>query len=85
MMASMVLEAKCPDIPLAKFRSLSDGDHFFAIFTEWAEGEVLRSQAILIPETGEVWIPPQIVTSLAEFVFNVSTCGIEYDTRTSQI
>jgi hypothetical protein len=79
--ALRMLEIYCPDIPVPKFKGLGGGEHFISQYTEWAEGEVLSSRATLIEETGEVSIPPQVVTSLAEFVFNLSTCGIPHTTR----
>jgi hypothetical protein len=49
-------------------------DHYF---TEWVEGETLLEWVLENnPSSTIIKIPERIVTSLAEFVYNLTTCPI---------
>ena len=73
--ALTLVEQYCPNIPATKLKGWNMGNYFIHYFTEWAEGEGLRNRSNLT-QTREVVIPHQVITSLAEFVFNLSTCMI---------
>jgi len=75
------VEHYCPHIPVSKMKGWNIGNHLVSYFTEWVEGVPLtnRTRTTLTPsESGvfEAAIPPQLITALAEFVFNLSTCSI---------
>ena len=74
--AMMLVEQYCPNIPIAKFRGFSQHKLQYC-FTEWIEGkppneEVLGNTSVVTT----ISIPEKIVTSLAEFVYNLTTCPI---------
>jgi hypothetical protein len=86
--ALIMVEQCCPNIPINKVEGWSiDGDSIF-YFTEWAEGETLgdllasRIFAENASESEEGFgVPPKIISSLAEFVFNLSMCEIPWTER----
>ena len=75
-MAVSAVQQYCPNIPTAKFRGYGRGKlrHFFS---EWIQGQTLHDkvESNYIPGT-PVKIPEKVVTSLAEFVYNLTTCPI---------
>ena len=74
-MAISVVQQYCPNIPTAKFRGYGRGKlrHFFS---EWIQGQTLHDkvESNYIPDVCK--IPEKVVTSLAEFVYNLTTCPI---------
>ena len=80
--AMMLVEDYCPNIPISKYKGYFQGG-LLSIFTEWLEGRnleevVLSSRSSL--RDGEIFtIPDKVVTSLAEFVYNLTTCPIPRD------
>src|SRR6266496_4722912 len=77
--AMSMVQKYCSNIPIAKH--MGGGrkrlQHFF---TEWIEGETLLDM-VFIPDLNysvgtTVRIPKKVVTSLAEFVYNLTTCPI---------
>lgn len=66
----------CPNIPTIKFCGYRRGrlQHYFS---EWIPGETLQSKVESNHTLGtSVKIPEKVVTSLAEFVYNLTTCPI---------
>jgi hypothetical protein len=76
MIAMSAVERHCPNIPVPKIMGWCQRklDHYF---TEWVEGKTL-SEWVLDndPYSTIVKIPEKVVTSLAEFVYNLTTCPI---------
>jgi hypothetical protein len=77
------LENRCPNIPIVKQKGWNGENDFLFYFTEWTEGVSLNNLAYRAStdtasaeNPSEVFIPPHILTSLAEFVFNLSLCTI---------
>ena len=73
--ALMLIERYCPDIPIAKFKGwgTSQGKLLY-YFTEWIEGKRLYAN---VSDSGATFsIPEKVVTLLAEFVYNLTTCPI---------
>ena len=79
MLAMSVAQKHCSNIPIPKVMGWCQRklDHYF---TEWIEGKPL-SEWILDndPYSAIIKIPEKIVTSLAEFVYNLTTCPIPTD------
>jgi len=76
MMAMWMVEKHCPNIPVPKIMGWCERklDHYF---TEWVDGKTL-SEWVLDNDSYSaiVKIPEKVVTSLAEFVYNLTTCPI---------
>jgi hypothetical protein len=76
MMAMSVVQKRCSNIPVPKIMGWCQRklDHYF---TEWIEGKPL-SEWVLDNDSNSVVIkiPEKVVTSLAEFVYNLTTCPI---------
>jgi hypothetical protein len=77
------LENCCPNIPIAKQKGWNSENDFIFYFTEWTEGTPLNdlvyrasTDTASAENLSEGFIPPQIIASLAEFVFNISLCTI---------
>jgi len=70
------LENRCPNILIPKYKGWNSENDFIFYFTEWTEGTPLKHLGYRPSNTSEVFIPPQIIASLAEFVFNMSLCTI---------
>jgi hypothetical protein len=73
--ALTLIERYCPDIPIAKFKGwgTSQGKLLY-YFTEWIEGKQLSAN---VSDSGTTFsIPEKVVTLLAEFVYNLTTCPI---------
>lgn len=76
--AMTLIDRYCPEIsiPKLKRRSISQGRLMY-YFTEWIEGKPLLTKVQGSAITGETFsIPENIVISLAEFVYNLTTCPI---------
>lgn len=76
MMALATVGKYCPTIPVPKYIGWSQGklDHYF---TEWVEGKTLaKSVKDKKLSSPIIKIPEKIVTSLAAFVYNLTTCPI---------
>ena len=75
-MAISTVQQYCPNIPTAKFVGYGRGKlgHYFS---EWIEGQTLHDKMASNYTPGTyVKIPEKVVTSLAEFVYNLTTCPI---------
>jgi len=78
--AATVVQRYCPDIPINTPRGC--GLHKLKYcFTDWIEGETLFDKysvkrKLASWEQSTITIPSKIVTSLAEFVYNLTTCPI---------
>ena len=73
--AVFAVQRYCPNIPTAKLQGYCRGKlrHYFS---EWIQGQTLdkvRSDNTL---GASIKIPEKVVTSLAEFVYNLTTCPI---------
>jgi hypothetical protein len=86
--ATSMVQNYCSNIPIAKHRGggRKKLQHFF---TEWIEGETLHDK-VFVPgfnyEVGTpVKIPKKVITSLAEFVYNLTTCPIPREKSTDRI
>ena len=77
--AMMLVENYCPNIPISKFKGYAQRKLLY-YFTEWIEGRSLLDEVFgpqAYAQIGETFsIPERIVTSLAEFVYNITTCPI---------
>ena len=75
--AMTLIHQYCPNIPIPEFKGCNWG-RFLYCFTEWIEGQTLFDHSSSIEEKGKtsITIPQNIVISLAEFVYNVTTCPI---------
>jgi len=70
----------CPNIPIpeSKARFRNEPHH---LFTEWVEGKTLHERATEVGAnylngTSLLKIPRKVATSLADFVYNLTTCPI---------
>jgi hypothetical protein len=82
--AANLVQRYCPDIPINIPRGC--GIHKLKYcFTDWVDGETLFNRyklELLVPwERTNITIPRKTVTSLAEFVYNLTTCAIPKDER----
>ena len=78
-MAIFTVQQYCPNIPTAKFRGYGRGKlgHYFS---EWIQGQTLHEKVESYHTPGTpVKIAEKVVTSLAEFVYNLTTCPIPKD------
>jgi hypothetical protein len=77
-LAMELVQKYCPDIPISTPRGC--GMHKLRYcFTDWIEGENLYDRYFVKEESAEVQIiriPEKVVTSLAEFIYNLTTCSI---------
>lgn len=82
----VILEQVCPDIPSLRCRGYGRTSRPAAVlytFTEWIEGKILYDWIdsdmevnISRSNLSSIRIPDKLVTSLAEFAYNLSTCQI---------
>ena len=75
-MAISVVQRYCPNIPTSNFHGYGRGKlrHYFS---EWIQGQTLHEKVVSNHTPGTpVKIPEKVVTSLAEFVYNLTTCPI---------
>ena len=75
-MAIFTVQQYCPNIPTAKFVGYGQWKlrHYFS---EWIQGQTLHDKVASNYTPGTpVKIPEKVVTSLAEFVYNLTTCPI---------
>jgi hypothetical protein len=76
--AMTLVDRYCPEIPIAKLkrRSTSQGRLVYYL-TEWIEGKPLSTRVNDSFINGEIFsIPENVIISLAEFVYNLTTCPI---------
>jgi hypothetical protein len=76
MLAMLAVKKCCPNIPVPKIMGWCQRklDHYF---TEWIEGKTLSEWVLdKDPYSTIVKIPEKVVISLAEFVYNLTTCPI---------
>ena len=87
--AMELVEEFCPTIPVAVLKGCNQHKLLYC-FTEWIEGNSLNDELsewiegknevfgspIYVPVGGTISIPDKIVTALAEFVYNLTTCPI---------
>ena len=81
-----ILEQVCPDIPSLRCRGYGRTSRLAAVlytFTEWIEGKILYDWIVSDMEVNisssnlsSIRIPDKLVTSLAEFAYNLTTCQI---------
>jgi len=77
--AMILVEDYCPNIPIGKLMgSFRNKVRYY--FTQWIEGRNLLDEVFgsrVYARVGETFsIPKAVVTSLAEFVYNLTTCPI---------
>ena len=73
--AVLAVQRYCPNIPTAKLHGFG-GEKLRNYFSEWIQGQTLHDKVDSNYILGTpVQIPEKVVTSLAEFVFNL-TCPI---------
>jgi hypothetical protein len=84
-MSMGILEQVCPDIPSIRCRGdgHTSSPAVLYTFTEWIEGKILQDWIfsdmeinISSSNLSGVRIPDKLVTSLAEFAYNLTTCQI---------
>jgi hypothetical protein len=77
--ALMMVHDFCPNIPVSQYRGCSCKKLNYC-FTEWKEGKSLEEEVlgsiINHREETNIKIPENVITSLAEFVYNLTTCWI---------
>ena len=77
--AMTLIHQYCSNVPIPKFKGCNRGRILYC-FTEWIEGQTLSdkilSSSIKEMDKTSITIPQKIVISLAEFVYNVTTCPI---------
>lgn len=74
--ALKLLHQYCPNIPAPNFKGYSE-HKLICYFTDWIEGSTLEDKVLEGPiNVSAVKIPENIITSLAEFVYNLTTCPI---------
>jgi hypothetical protein len=71
--ALILIELYRPTIPVSKIKGRREHKLRY-YFTEWSEG--LLDELLDYPRNISINIPEKVVTSLAEFVFNLTTCPI---------
>jgi hypothetical protein len=88
MAAISMVQNYCSNIPVAKYTRCGRKklQHFL---TEWIEAETLHDK-VFVPDFNysavtTVKIPKKVVTSLAEFVYNLTTCPISREKSTKHI
>ena len=73
----MLMQEYCPSIPIDRFIGCKQHKLLYC-FTEWIEGK--RLWDIILPSISNISttfsIPENIVTSLAQFIYNLTTCPI---------
>lgn len=75
--ALLLLEEHCPHIPSPRLRGLGESYAFLYYFVDWIEGKTLRNQLQYRPYPfPPTRLPAVVITSLAEFVYNLTTCAI---------
>ena len=79
--ATALVQQYCPNISIAQFKGCSRPHKLLFCFTEWIEGKNLRDKILgespIMATVGtSITIPAKVVTSLAEFVYNLTTCPI---------
>jgi hypothetical protein len=81
--ALIMVEECCPNIPISKVEGWNTDDGSMYYFTEWAEGETLDDlrKGQVFPEGEGILVRPKIISSLAEFMFNLSMCEIPWTER----
>jgi hypothetical protein len=81
----------CPNIPLPESKAWFSKNGLTHHMTEWVEGKplyetVFRAESgCYFPNATTFRIPNKIVKSLAQFVYNLTTCPIPNDLRTSPL
>jgi serine/threonine protein kinase len=76
-LALTLVEKHCSHIPIPHFKGSGQHNRVIYYFTEWIEGKTLQDK---LPRRIYPWsrirLPNTIVSSLAGFVYNLTTCGI---------
>jgi len=72
--ALILVQRYCPVIPISKIKGCSERKLRYC-FTEWLEGKSLADELEFSRNTS-ISIPEKLVTSLAEFIFNLTMCPI---------
>jgi hypothetical protein len=76
--ALMMVHNYCPNIPVSQYKGCSSKKLNYC-FTEWKEGKSLEEEvlgSINHRDETKIKIPENVITSLAEFVYNLTTCWI---------
>jgi hypothetical protein len=73
----LLLETYCPHIPISKYRGEGQNKLHYE-FTEWIEGITLMEVAEVtnFEHDPTYTFPNKVITSLAEFIYNLTTCQI---------
>jgi len=74
--AVLAVQKYCPNIPTPKLHGFGR-EKLHHQFSEWIQGQTLHDK--VDSDYMPVQIPEKVVTSLAEFVFNLTTCPIPRD------
>jgi hypothetical protein len=81
----------CPSIPLPESKAWFTKNQLTHHMTEWVEGRPLYKRVFraesdcYFPNATTFRIPNKVVKSLAEFVYNLTTCPIPNDLRTAPV
>lgn len=75
--ALQLLEKQCPNIPIARYKGGGRDNTFVYYFTEWKDGKTLYEKIVSRPfDISCIRIPERVITSLAQFVYNLTSCQI---------
>lgn len=75
--ALTLVEKHCPYIPIPLYRGFGQEDHILYYFSDWIEGNTLDDGLPLkLSKRRRIKLPNKVVTGLAEFVYNLTTCAI---------
>jgi hypothetical protein len=75
--ALTLVEKHCSHIPISHFRGSGQHNTVLYYFTDWIEGKTLQDKLQnRINPWSRIRLPNTVVTSLAGFVYNLTTCGI---------
>lgn len=73
----LLSEEQCPHILSPRLRGLGESYTFLYYFVDWIDGRTLRNELRYLPYPfPPTRLPAVVITSLAEFVYNLTTCAI---------
>jgi hypothetical protein len=75
-----LVEKHCPYIPIPRYRGFGQVDSLYYYFNDWIEGNTLDDMLpFKMSKRRPIKLPIKVVTDLAEFVYNLTTCAIPKD------
>jgi hypothetical protein len=78
--AMSLIEKHCPYIPIPRYTGFGQEDPLLYYFSDWIEGDTLYDRLpFKVSKRRPIELPNKVVTGLAEFVYNLTTCAIPKD------